>query len=363
MKSTLSASTTAASPSTPPAPPALPYRRALHVYGILLSVFTYLLLFAGGMVTSTNSGLSVPDWPTTFGQNMFLFPPSMMKGGIFYEHGHRLFASLVGLITIGNCLAFWILEKRKWLKWTGTLALVLVIVQGILGGITVRYKLPMPISAAHACTAELFFGLTLLMAFATSRAWMRANPQPLRFSNREQALSLAFCLAVFLQIMVGAVMRHSYAGLSIPTFPMAYGQWVPPFWNFGIAVHFLHTRVGAALLLLLGASLILAVVLSKGLPGKVKGLAGFLAFTLIVQCLLGMLTIWTGKAPVPTTFHLSVGALVFATGLLLFFAIYRFRVPVTERTETKGNAVTTLPIHSTPPGSIRNIPEDGVALT
>ncbi|MEO6096168.1 MAG: COX15/CtaA family protein [Fibrobacteria bacterium] len=331
-----------------------PYRPSLHFYGILLSVCTYLLLFAGGMVTSTNSGLSVPDWPTTFGQNMFLFPPSMMKGGIFYEHGHRLFASLVGLLTIGNCLGLWFLEKRKWLKWTGSLALVLVIVQGVLGGITVRYKLPMPVSTAHACTAELFFGLTLLMAFATSRAWMRAKPAPLRLSNREQALSLAFCLAVFLQILVGAVMRHSFAGLSIPTFPRAYGEWMPPFWNFGIAVHFLHTRVGASLLLLLGASLILAVMLSKGLPVKVKGLAGFLALALIVQCLLGMMTIWTGKAPVPTTFHLSVGALVFAVGLLLFFAIYRFRIPVTNQMETKGNAVATHP---------QSIPSDGVALT
>jgi heme a synthase len=225
---------------------------------------------------------------------------------------------------------------------------------------TVRYKLPMPVSAAHACTAELFFGLTLLMAFATSRSWMRATPEPFRLAIPSQALSLAFCLAVFLQILVGAVMRHSYAGLSIPTFPMAYGQWVPPFWNFGIAVHFLHTRVGATLLVLLGASLILAVAISKALPGKVKALAGFLAFALVAQCLLGMMTIWTGKAPVPTTFHLSVGALVFATGLLLFFAIYRFRMPVPERTEVKGNAVN---IHPHSNKSVQNIQNDGVALT
>ena len=82
------------------------YRPWLHRYGIALSVCTFFLLFAGGMVTSTNSGLAVPDWPTTFGRNMFLFPPSMMKGGIFYEHGHRLFASLVGLLTVANCAAF-----------------------------------------------------------------------------------------------------------------------------------------------------------------------------------------------------------------------------------------------------------------
>lgn len=330
------------------------YLAPLHYYGIALSASTFLLLFAGGMVTSTNSGLSVPDWPTTFGQNMFLYPPSMMKGGIFYEHGHRLFASLVGFLTIGNCLAYLFLEKRKWMKWTGFLALVLVIIQGVLGGLTVRYKLPMPVSAAHACTAELFFGVTLLMAFATSRAWIHSPPVRFRLNSPEQALSLAFCVAVFLQIMVGAVMRHSYAGLSIPTFPMAYGQFIPPFWNFGIVVHFLHSRVGASILILLGGALIYFVFASKRLPGAVKGLGGMLGLTLIGQCLLGMMTIWTGKAPLPTTFHLSMGALVFATGLLLFMAIYRFGKPASKMMDEKGKSVNPHP-HS--------LETDNVALT
>nr|MDQ3003408.1 COX15/CtaA family protein [Fibrobacterota bacterium] len=299
-------------------PSNFPFRPWLHIYGIGLSVSTFVLLFAGGMVTSTNSGLAVPDWPTTFGQNMFLFPPSLMKGGIFYEHGHRLFASVVGFLTIGNCLAFWFLEKRMWLKWTGTLALVLVIVQGVLGGITVLYKLPMPISVAHASTAQLFFGLTLMMAFATSRAWIRANPTGIGWNAPEKALGLGFCLAVFLQIVVGAIMRHSYAGLSIPTFPLAYGEIVPPFWNFGILVHFLHSRVGATVLVLLGTGLIVSVFSSRRQPRSTKALAGFLGFALLLQCFLGMATIWTGKSPVPTTFHLSGGALVFATGVLLF---------------------------------------------
>ncbi len=317
-----------------------PFRASLHAYGIALSVCTFLLLFAGGMVTSTNSGLSVPDWPTTFGRNMFLFPPSMMKGGIFYEHGHRLFASLVGLLTVVNCLALWLAQKRRWLSWAGTLALLLVIVQGVLGGMTVRYKLPMPVSAAHACTAEIFFGLTVLMAFATSRAWMAAEPRRFAWTLPEQALAMAFCLAVFLQIGVGAVMRHSYAGLAIPTFPLAYGQIVPPFWNFGILVNFLHTRIGAPLLVLLGTVLIIAVFLSKRMPVKVKALAGFLGLALVCQCLLGMLTIWSGKAPVPTTFHLSLGALVFATGLLLLLAVHRLQTPVSGFSQAKADGMS-----------------------
>lgn len=327
------------------------YRPVLHFYAIGLSISTFLLLFAGGMVTSTNSGLSVPDWPTTFGQNMFLYPPSMMKGGIFYEHGHRLFASLVGFLTIGLCAAFWIWDKRSWLRWTGTLSLFLVILQGVLGGLTVRYLLPMPVSTAHACTAELFFGLTLLMAFATSRPWIKTDGIRFRW-NPEQALAAAFCLAVFLQILVGAVMRHSYAGLSIPTFPLAYGEIVPPFWNFGITVHFLHSRVGASVLLILGGILIAAVLRSRSQPVKVKLLAGFLAFMLMLQCFLGMITIWTGKAPLLTTLHLSGGALVFASGILLFLSIYRLR----QAASGKQASVKAEDLHHA-------LGNDGVALT
>ena len=294
------------------------YRATQHLYCVALAFFTFLLLFAGGMVTSTNSGLSVPDWPTTFGKNMFLFPPSMMKGGIFYEHGHRLFASLVGLLTLINCAAFWIWDKRNWLRWTGVVAIVLVIIQGVLGGLTVKFKLPMVVSVAHACTAELFFMLTLFMAFVSSKSFSTIGPNHFRLKHREQIFSLLFCLFIFVQILVGAVMRHSYAGLAIPTFPMAFGQIVPPFWNFGIVVHFLHTRIGAPLLVLSGLVTIISVLISPRSDQTTKGLASFLARALLVQCLLGMITVWSGKAPIPTTFHLSIGALVFGTGFLIF---------------------------------------------
>jgi cytochrome c oxidase assembly protein subunit 15 len=320
------------------------YRPWLFAYAVALSICTYLLLFAGGMVTSTNSGLSVPDWPTTFGQNMFTFPPSMMKGGIFYEHGHRLFASLVGFLTIGNCVAMWMRERRRWLRVTATAALLLVIVQGVLGGLTVKLKLPMPVSAAHACVAELFFMLTVLMAFSLSRAWISAPPARIKWAFTE-TLSALFCGAVFLQILVGAVMRHSFAGLAIPTFPLAYGEVIPPFWNFGISVNFLHTRVGASLIVALGAPLIAAVTLSPARSPRVKVIAAFLGGALVLQCLLGMFTVWTGKAPVPTTFHLSGGALLFATGFLLFLALRR--LPARDVGKRRTSEAAARPIRDT----------------
>jgi cytochrome c oxidase assembly protein subunit 15 len=331
--------------------PDLRYRPWIHFYAIGLSVLTFLLLFAGGMVTSTNSGLAVPDWPTTFGQNMFTFPPSMMKGGIFYEHGHRLFASLVGLLTIGICAIFWFKECRRWLKWTGTLALLLVIAQGVLGGVTVLYKLPMPVSVSHACTAELFFALTVFMAFATSRSWMASRPSGFRLSTPGQIVALVFVGITFLQILVGAVMRHSYAGLAIPTFPLAFGEWVPPFWNFGISVHFLHSRVGATLLVVFGAALI-GRVLASGHARPVKGMAILLGAALLFQCLLGMFAIWSGKSPVPTTFHLVGGAFVWAGGVLLCLMIYRLGADVPERS----------PGASRSPAFARPLGREGVAV-
>lgn len=282
-------------------------------------------------MTSTNSGLSVPDWPSTFGQNMFTFPPSLMKGGIFYEHGHRLLASFIGLLTVGISCFLWIKEKRRWLQWTGSAALLLVIAQGILGGLTVRLKLPMPVSAAHACVAELFFLLTILLTFTTSKVWINASRKKFHSGLPQQSLSATFCLVIFLQILIGAVMRHSYAGLSIPTFPLAFGQFIPPFWNFGIWVHFLHTRIVVLAVVILGSILIYRVLASRLHAKMTKIAAGFLGMCLVLQCLLGMFTVWSLKAPVLTTIHLSVGALVFGTGFLLLLTICRLSKPFEDR--------------------------------
>src|SRR5206468_12891792 len=117
----------------------LTYHRWLHRFAVVLAGATFLLICAGGMVTSTDSGLSVPDWPTTYGQNMFTFPYSKWVGGIFYEHSHRLIASSVGFLTIGLTVWLVIGDRRRWLKWLGVFALLAVIAQGVLGGLTVKY--------------------------------------------------------------------------------------------------------------------------------------------------------------------------------------------------------------------------------
>src|SRR5262249_37053908 len=129
----------------------------LHRFATFVAGCTVLLILAGSFVTSAGSGLPVPAWPTTYGWNMFTFPPSKMVGGIFYEHGHRLIASGVGMLTIALTVWLWLTEPRRWLRWLGVGALAAVVAQGVLGGLTVLFFLPASVSTAHAGLAEIFF--------------------------------------------------------------------------------------------------------------------------------------------------------------------------------------------------------------
>src|SRR3982750_1956550 len=146
----------------------------LHRFARLVTAFTVLLIAAGGMVTSTGSGLSVPDWPTSYGWSMFSFPTSKWVGGIRYEHSHRLIASTVGFLTIILAIWTWRLEPRRWVRKLGFAALGAVILQGVLGGITVLLFLPPAVSIGHAALAQFFFCLTITLAVVTSPAWKNA---------------------------------------------------------------------------------------------------------------------------------------------------------------------------------------------
>ena len=136
----------------------------LHRFSKFLVGCTVVLILAGSLVTSTGSGLSVPDWPTSYGWNMFTFPPSMWVANILYEHGHRLIASSVGFLTIILTIWLWMAEPRRWLRWLGVAALAAVIAQGVLGGLTVLFYLPPAVSTAHAGLAEIFFCMTVAIA-------------------------------------------------------------------------------------------------------------------------------------------------------------------------------------------------------
>ena len=166
-----------------------------------------------------------------------------MVGGIFYEHGHRMIASMVGMLTIALVVWTWRVDPRRWIRWLSAAALGAVILQGLLGGITVLFLLPAPVSIGHAALAQLFFCITVSMALFTSRGWRNPSVEPPDDAKLKR-IALATTVFVYVQILIGATMRHRGAGLAIPDFPLAFGRLLPPFWTVDIALHFAH-RVGA----------------------------------------------------------------------------------------------------------------------
>jgi len=168
-------------------------------------VATLVLIVAGGLVTNTGSGLAVPDWPTTFGYNMFLYPWSKMAGGVLYEHSHRLLGSLVGLLTIVLAATLWIREPRRWVGLLGLAAVLLVSVQGLLGGLRV-VLLQDTIAVVHGCLAHAFFALTVTLAVVTSRGWQAQRPFSVPAVLRTTAIAVV--ALIYLQIVFGALLTH-----------------------------------------------------------------------------------------------------------------------------------------------------------
>jgi cytochrome c oxidase assembly protein subunit 15 len=294
----------------------------LHRYAKLVAACTVLLIAAGGMVTSTGSGLAVPDWPNTYGWFMFSFPFEKWVGGIFYEHGHRLIASTVGFLTIILALWTWIAEPRRWVRWLGVAALGAVILQGLLGGITVLLLLPAPVSIGHAGLAQLFFCITVSLAIFTSPGWKTiTNPV---VDPMLQRVALTTTILVYCQILIGATMRHTAAGLAIPDFPLMFGRLLPPSWNAGIAIAFAH-RVGALFVTLGILATAGHVWFHHRDRRELVRPARLLVLLVLTQITLGAYVVWSGLQPFINTAHVVNGALVLATSLVLTLRSVRYR--------------------------------------
>jgi cytochrome c oxidase assembly protein subunit 15 len=289
--------------------------RWLHRFAWFLAASTLLLIVAGGMVTSTGSGLAVPDWPNTYGRFMFSFPLEHMVGGILYEHGHRLIASAVGFLTIILAVWIWRVDDRRWMRRLGWIALAAVIAQGVLGGITVLYFLPAPVSVAHAGLAEIFFCLTVAIAIFTSERW-REPETPSVDDRMLRRLTIATTALVYIQILLGATMRHTGAGLAIPDFPLAFGRLVPHVWNVGVAVHYAH-RVGAVIVTLAVIALAGHVFYHHRGRRALTRPAALLVALVASQVTLGAYVVLTGRNEIVNTAHVANGALVLVTSLAL----------------------------------------------
>ena len=290
--------------------------RWLRRFTKLVAASTLFLIFAGAMVTSTGSGLAVPDWPNTYGWFMFAFPFKHWVGGIFYEHGHRLIASTVGFLTVIQALWLQRREPKRFVRRLGWLSLGAVLVQGLLGGLTVILLLPLAISVAHAALAEIFLCLNVSIAFFTSRWYEDLR----KYEKGDAPVGMAWSLTaiVYAQILAGALMRHLGAGLAIPDFPRSFGRWIPPFDSINVVAAFVH-RAGGFLV----AAMVLAMVvrlLRFERDHPLRFLAHLLLVVVSAQVLLGAYVIWSGKQPILTSLHVMNGALTLALSLILTLA-------------------------------------------
>jgi len=287
--------------------------RGLNRFAIFVACATFFLIIAGALVTSNDAGLATPDWPLSNGQ---VFP--QMVGNLFWEHGHRMVATTVGILTI--VLMFYILfkEKRSWVRKLGVFALLAVIAQGLLGGLTVKLMLPLAVSAAHATLAQLFFCTTVSLAVFTSRSWIEAKPieeekgvLPLRY------LCTAALVTIFLQLIIGATLRHSAT------------------WDRQLPTELVLTHIGGALAVTIALGSATLAVLRRHKDEKFLTRPALIALVLlVVQLSLGIAAYVTRLAspndPQPlnpmisiTVAHVACGALVFVSTIVLTLRTYR----------------------------------------
>ncbi len=315
----------------------------LRTYSKFVSFSVLVLIFYGALVKSHEAGLAVPDWPTSFGENMFLFHPSKWIGIIYYEHVHRLIASFIGLLTLILAMWLWVKEERTTVKLLGFFALFLVIIQGVLGGLTVIYKLPLVVSASHGVLAQTFLCITLMIAYSQSREWSERDQSRVRGAESE-VFSWAIVLLglVFMQLIVGAVMRHLEAGLAVLDFPRMAGAFFPTINSdmlalinnkrsalnmpavdaMQVAIHILH-RVGALIVFVATCGFL---VVAKGkwaeLSPRVRMAVHLYVFALLAQISLGIFSVLSLREPVLTSLHVVTGAALLGSTLLMAMRTY-----------------------------------------
>lgn len=321
-----------------PPPPAASRRRSgyqagLAVFAWCAFVWIFFIIYKGALTTSIGAGMVFPDWPLSNGS---LNPAGWLQDqDMRAEHGHRLTAGVMTILCV--ILAFWLhrTEPRGWLRQLGWGALGLVFVQALVGGLRVlldhqhvemvNTSVGRLFAMAHACLAQLFLCTIAAVAIACSRPWIERRAG-LRASPGVGLRRLAnLCLALlFAQLAIAAVMRHSFAGMAIPTFPYSTpeGDLLPAAWTFGVGIQFAHRAMAAVLTVALVA---LAIALWRGrsAPGALRLGAGLLMFGLALQIFLGAATVLSGRSPYFATWHVIVGALLLVTTFAITWVLHR----------------------------------------
>ena len=340
------------------------YIPSLHRLALLTAAATFPLIFMGGLVTSHGAGMSVPDWPNSYGYNMFTFPPSKWVGGIFYEHTHRLMGTIVGMLAIALAAVAWRMEikslclwlparalrrpappwertaERRWVQWLCLSVLAAVIFQGVLGGLRV-VLVDLDLAVVHACFAQAFFCLAAAACVVTSRWWLEAPDLSQSGTFWDGKRLIAACVvalvAIYAQLIVGAMMRHYQAGLAVPDLPLAYGQVIPATddaalrelndhraWTLNLPrvtatqiwLHMGH-RIGAVVVTLAILAAVAITLVNHRRERELLRPVMLLVALLLVQIALGVLTVlWRKPADVASA-HVAVGALTLVTTFVL----------------------------------------------
>jgi cytochrome c oxidase assembly protein subunit 15 len=330
------------------------FNKWLHGFAILTVLISILLIVAGAIVTSTGSGDAVPDWPLSYGS---LTPP--MVGGIFYEHTHRLIAGLTGILITILTLWIWRKDPRRKVRWVSMSAFLAVTFQAVLGGLRVLVvstetiqdaaiqltgisrleTIRISVAVLHSFLAQTVVCLLIVIVIFTSKSWfsLKIKSSEQEAPGKEWLVTISLILFVFLQLVIGAIIRHTNAGLIIPDFPLSFGKIIPPFGDlpndpslpfpmtdneiyFKVFIQFSH-RVLALIIL---GNVVYLFLLGRTASHFKKLISLLLIFT-IAQIGLGALNIWTAKSLIFTVFHVVVGTLILLSSLAIFIWNWRYR--------------------------------------
>jgi cytochrome c oxidase assembly protein subunit 15 len=247
-----------------------------------------------------------------------------MEGGVLYEHGHRMVATFVGLLVI--VLMVWVLrkERRPAVRLLALAAFLAVVLQGVLGGITVLMRLPLAVSVGHACLGQIFFCLTVTLALVTSREWMAVESAPSAEAGTPSLASLGVATTgfLFLQLVLGALVRHTGSGLAIPDFPLSFGRLLPPILQGRVLIAYSH-RVGAAVVSVYVIWTVVRILRRHRDDASLRRPAVLLLGLLLLQIALGGLTVVSALSVVPATAHVVTGALLLAASLTVTLRAFR----------------------------------------
>ncbi|MGH7995022.1 MAG: COX15/CtaA family protein [Opitutaceae bacterium] len=305
------------------------YRPALAAFAGVAAAWVFLLITLGAFTTSINAGMAFPDWPLSNGS---LDPRGWLSNlSMFAEHAHRLSAGVMTILTLALAVWIWVADRREWLRRLALAALILVILQAVVGGLRVLLQPDEVVSIdtsvgqlfamLHACLAQAFVCVLIALALACSQSWIR---RPCPVSRRLRRWGVVCCALLFVQLGIAAVMRHSFAGLAIPFFPWSGPghRLLPLIWGFKVGINFAH-RIMALILAVSLPALAVLVWRDRGASPAMRLAAGLLVALIALQIVLGASIILTFRDPAVTTAHVVVGAITLATTFWLTWIAHR----------------------------------------